>query len=293
MIMKLLKWIAIALGSLIIILVVAAAVLGLTGGARINKEYSVQVRTITIPTDEASLDRGDHLVQVYCTSCHGDDLRGEPIFDEPSIARVVAPNITGLSENHDDSELILAIRHGLEHDGRPLMIMPADVFLRFSPEDLGSVIAYLKTVAAADGDPGETEVAFIGKIMMQLGLFGDLFPAETIDHDLPYPARPPIGPNPEYGAYLAPLCQNCHGEDLAGDQPPDPASPPAPNLTPGGRLVAWSEADFLKAVQTGITPDGRQMDNEFMPFEVLGRFHEEELQALWIHLQSLEPAPSS
>lgn len=258
-----------------------------------NKEYSVQAEKITIPTDEESLDRGKHLVDVYCTSCHGEDLGGQPIFDEPSIARVVGPNITGLSENHDDSELILAIRHGLEHDGRQLMIMPADVFIKFSAEDLGSVIAFLKTLPASGGDPGETEVTFIGKIMMQLGVFGELFPAEYIEHDLPYPAMPSIGANAEYGAYLAPLCQNCHGEDLTGAQPPDPASPPAPNLTPGGRLGVWSQADFLRTMQTGITPDGREFDNEFMPFEVISKFDEGELQALWIYLQSLEPAPSS
>lgn len=291
--MKVLKWIAITLGLLIVILVAAAAVLGITGGVRINKQYSVQAEKITIPADEESLDRGKHLVEVYCTSCHGDDLSGEPIFDEPSIARVVGPNITGLSENHDDSELILAIRHGLGHDGRQLMLMPADVFINFSAEDLGLVIAYLKTLPATDGDPGETEVTYIGKIMMQLGVFGELFAAEYIDHDLPFPSMPPIGANAEYGAYLAPLCQSCHGEDLIGDQPPDPASPPAPNLTPGGRLGVWSQADFLTTMQTGITPDGRELDNEFMPTEMFSKFKEEELQALWIYLQSLEPAPSS
>jgi mono/diheme cytochrome c family protein len=289
--MRVLKGIAIVLGSLIVILVAAAAILGITGGARMNKEYSVQPEPITIPTDEESLDRGEHLVEVYCASCHGEDLSGELIFDEPSIARVVGANITGLSENHDDSELILAIRHGLEHDGRPLMLMPADVFIRFSAEDLSSVISYLKTLPAMGGDPGETEVTFIGKIMMQLGVFGELFAAEHIDQDLPFPAMPPIGANAEYGAYLAPLCQSCHGEDLTGDQPPDPASPQAPNLTPGGRLGVWSQADFLEALQTGIMPDGRELDNEFMPTEVFSKFDEEELQALWIYLQSLEPAP--
>ena len=44
---------------------------------------------------------------------------------------------------------------------------------------------------------------------------------------------------------------------------------------------------------SGITPDGREFDSEFMPTDVFSKFDEEELQALWIYLQSLEPTSSS
>ena len=62
---------------------------------------------------------------------------------------------------------------------------------------------------------------------------------------------------------------------------------PAPNLTPGGGLARWSEADFINTLRTGTTPDGRQLDNEFMLWEDIGLLTDDELKAIWLYLQSL------
>jgi hypothetical protein len=70
-------------------------------------------------------------------------------------------------------------------------------------------------------------------------------------------------------------------------KPPDPGMTiPSANLTPGGELAGWSEADFIEAMHTGLTPSGRQLDPEMMPYE---EYHhtDEELAAMFAYLQSL------
>jgi mono/diheme cytochrome c family protein len=81
-------------------------------------------------------------------------------------------------------------------------------------------------------------------------------------------------------------CRTCHGEELTSGKDPDPNAPPAPNLTPGGELAGWSEADFLKAMRTGIAPGGRQL-SKYMPWVFIGQMTDDELKATWLYLQSL------
>lgn len=66
--------------------------------------------------------------------------------------------------------------------------------------------------------------------MPAAGLFGDVFPAEYIDHSQSFPTMSEIGATQEHGAYVAQaLCTTCHGADLAG-YVFNPEAPPAPNL---------------------------------------------------------------
>ena len=90
----------------------------------------------------------------------------------------------------------------------------------------------------------------------------------------------------DYGAYLVALgiCRDCHGKDLNGSTG-GPAGF-APNLTPGGELASWSEADFLTTMQSGITPSGRVL-REDMPWKAYGTMTDEDLKAIWLYLQSL------
>ena len=291
---KALKWIGIVLGGLIGLLAVAAVVLSIIGAARMSKTHDIQAETIAIPNDEAALARGKHLMEVaLCTECHGQDLGGDILIEDPSIGTVYATNITGLGATHSDADLVRAIRHGVDTDGRQLVIMPADIYTSLSAEDLGAAIAYLKKVPPAASELPEPELNFTGRILLAAGMFGDVFPAEYIDHNQPFPTMPEIGVNVEYGVYLAGAtgCISCHGTNLAGDVF-DPEAPPAPNLTRGGHLGDWSEADFIQTMGTGISPHGGTLDPEFMPWKAYASFGDDELKALWIFLQTLPPNES-
>jgi len=287
---RVLKWVGIVLAVLVGLLVVAAVFLNIMGGSRLNKTHDILAESIAIPDDAVALARGEHLVNVGCKSCHGPNLGGQPLLADPAIGLVYAANISRVGDTHSDEELVLAIRHGLDQDGRQLMVMPAESFIKLSAEDLGAIIAYLKTVPRVENELPGPELSFLGKILLASGMMGPVFPAEYIDHDQPFPAMPEVGASLEYGAYLSGLCAGCHSPDLAGGPAGDPDSPPAPSLRGDSALNSWSEEDFLLFMRTGVTPDGRQIDPELMPWESFGKFDDEELQGMWLYLHSLPPA---
>lgn len=284
---KVLKWIGIILGGLVGLLIVAGVVLYSIGYSNLNKTRQVQPITISIPGDEAALARGEHLVDVTCTSCHGADLSGDILLDDPVMGTVYTANITGLTDQRSDEELVLAIRHAIGPGGRQIIAMPSDAFIYYSAEDLGAIIAYLKTIPRNEKEYRAPDLSIPGYIMLGAGMFGDLSTAEVINHEQQFSQMPEVGANEAYGAYLSHLCTTCHGQDLSGAQPSVPGSPIAPNLTPGGGLAAWSEADFIQAMRSGVTPSGHQLDPDFMPWKSWAKLHDEELQAIWMYLASL------
>jgi mono/diheme cytochrome c family protein len=290
---KVLKWLGISLAVLVGLVVTAAVVMYFMGRSTLNKTRTVTPLAVNIPGDEASLARGQHMVEVNCTSCHGADLAGEVLLDDPLIGTLYTANLTGLAERRTDEQLVLAIRHAVGPGGRQIVAMPSEAFAQFSAEDLGAIIAYLKTVPYIEKDAPPPDLSFIGHVMVAAGVMGDLSAAEIIDHDRPFTEMPEIGANLAYGEYLSPLCTSCHGEDLSGAQPSIQGSPIAPNLTPGGGLAAWTEAEFIQAMRTGVTPSGHQLDPEYMPWKSWAKFHDEELQAIWMYLASLPPREMS
>lgn len=284
---KVLKWFGIVAGILLIVLVAGVVVLSIRGNAQLNQTHDIRGESIAIATDEAALARGEHLVQVTCTGCHGVGLSGEAILDDPAIGTVYAANISGLADTHTDEEIVRAIRHGVDTDGRQLIVMPAESFIHFSAEDLGAIVAYLKTVPRAGEEMAKPQLGPVGRLLLGAGMMGNLFPAAYIDHTQPFPEMPEIGANVAYGEYIGQFCTSCHGTNLTGGQPGDPAAPPAPDLTIAGELGGWSEADFLRTMREGVTPSGRQLNAEFMPYESFGKLTDEELGGLWLYLQTL------
>jgi hypothetical protein len=64
--------------------------------------------------------------------------------------------------------------------------------------------------------------------------------------------------------------------------------PPSRNLTPGGQLAGWSEADFIQTIRTGITPAGHTLREPMTSALVhLQRQTDDELRAIFLYLQSL------
>jgi len=289
---KVLKWIGIVVGGLIVVIVVAAVGLSVAGNAKLHKTREVPSDTVAIPTDETSLARGEQIVTGVCSGCHAEDLTGMPLIDDPSIGTIYAANLTVLSQTWSDADYVRAIRHGVDDVGRELVIMPAEAWIHLSAEDLGSIIAYLKTLPPTGEETPDPQLTIMGRILLATGQFGQIFPAEYIDHSTPFPAMPQIGANVAYGEYLATFCKSCHGENLNGMQPSDPSSPPSPNLTPGGELVGWSEEGFIQTFRTGVTPGGRALDNEYMPWKEFGSFGDDELRGVWMYLQTLPALPS-
>jgi cytochrome c553 len=282
-----------------LILLAVGAVYAISG-YRFNRTYDVQVAPVAIPTDPESIAYGEHIANIRgCKACHGDDLSGQIEVEDPMIGVIANANLTG----GQGSEVIgytledwdRAIRHGIGPDGKPLIIMPSREHNVMSDEDLGALLAYILSVPPVDNELPELELSLlIRAFYVATGMEGLIVPAEAIDHDAPRPPAPARSVSAEYGAYLAGLCSICHGPGFSGGYvpgvPPAPDEPPPLNLTPGGELAGWTFEDFLTAMRTGVTPSGRQLDGDWMPYQtIFGDMTDEEWEAIWLYLQSLPP----
>lgn len=293
---RVLKWVGLGLGGLLLLLIVVAGGLVVAGSIQYGKRYDIPVAAVPIPTDAAALARGEHIAKAIslCTDCHGENLEGKIYFEAPGMVSIPTPNLTsgagGVGSFYTDEDWVRAIRHGVGHDGRALMVMPSQTFHNLSDEDLGAVIAYVKSMPPVDNVLPARRLEPLGRAMIGLGIFPPSA-VDQIDPTAPIPAAPEMGVTAAHGEYLAAACKECHGANLSGK----PFGPPGqevltPNLTPGGDLGSWSEEDFLTALHTGVTPSGRQL-SEDMPWRAFGQMNDEELESIWLYLQSL-PAPA-
>ena len=120
------------------------------------------------------------------------------------------------------------------------------------------------------------------------------------------------------GRYIATAIQGCGchtrekrdgGKDAswhyAGSPNPAPAAGPpanagwssprwkkiyAPNITPDLEtgIGKWTEAEFIRSMRTGITPDGRVLDAQ-MPWHAFQKITDRDLKSLWAYLKTVKP----
>ena len=287
MIKKILKWIGFILAGLLGLLALAAISLYVITEGKLNQVYDVSPSGLVIPSDPATIARGEHLVNAMglCMECHTDNFSGE-VFDEGLLVGTFSiANLTsgkgGVGGQFSDEDWVRAIRYGIDPEGKTLINMPP--FNHFSDGDLVAIIAYLKSLSPVDHEMPETSLGLLGRYSVLMMPF--LLTAQNIDHTAPRPPAPEPGVSVEYGAYLANICTHCHGPDLAGGT----QFGSGVNLTPAGNLSSWTEADFIKTIRTGTTPEGNFLNADLMPWRRFGKMTDDELKAIWLYLQSVPP----
>lgn len=282
-------WLVQGLMILAVLVVIAVAVAYVVGGSRLDRTFDIEtVDLARLPADSATLAYGEHLAAIHgCTDCHGEDYGGKVMMDVPPF-RVVATNLTagagGIGDEYDVEDFDRAIRHGVRPDGRPLIIMPSAAFHALSDGDVAALIAHLQRVPPVDNELPETEIKTMGRLMASFAFD----PTLEVREGRPGPGgvAPARGATAEYGAYLASItCAYCHGQDLRGMQPPIPESPHAPDLV--ALADEWSHDAFVETLRTGTTPDGRELDPEFMPYRLTAQMEQSELDALYAYLEGL------
>jgi mono/diheme cytochrome c family protein len=243
---RILKWFGRAVAGLVAFLILAALVVYVLSERELRRQYTdVPLKDFTVSYDAESVSKGKRLATLYgCfNSCHGDRMQGLKLFDEPGIARIVAPNITRIVHEYTDAELERLIRHGVKRDGTSTWIMPSQMFARMSDEDLASVIAFVRTAPVLDGLGRDVTMRPLGRIGIVTGKFNPL--ASKIDHDLPHAAKTDKSDPLAFGEYLVKTsCTECHGQNLEGD-----AFLKAPSLVV---LSGYSEAAFRHLMKTGL-----------------------------------------
>jgi len=294
---KIFKWIGIVLVSLVGLILIAALTLFLMGNARLNKTYDFPPSNLTIPTDATSIARGQHIAKALCEGCHGADLSGiNNWFAGGPLGTIDSANLTsgegGVGQTYTDEDLVGAIRHGIDSEGKPTF-MPAVVSTAYlSDEDLAAVIAYIKSVPPVDHITYGKQFKPLAMILFAAGML-PAFPAEVVSHETHVTAPAP-GVTVEYGSYLVDThdCHVCHGQNMNGGKFPDPTQKIiTPNLTAGGETGFWKEDDFINTIRTGTTPSGHMLNPEHMPWKEFRNMTDDELKAIWMYLQSLPKLP--
>lgn len=260
-----------------------------------NTIYDIPAEALSIPVnDETAIRNGKHVATIRgCIDCHGSKLEGDVFIEDPVVGLLIATNLTsgrgGIGSIYEDEDWIRAIRHGVRKDGKSVIFMPSHEYNQIDRKDLADLISYIKSVPPADNELPKTYIGLPFRAMYLLGGDIHLFPARLIDHSLPIPEtienRPPV----ELGEYLAATCTGCHGGSFSGG--PIPGMPPnwpsATNLTKSGALANYSKDDFITTMRTGVTPDGRELQSQYMPWVVFGQMTDEELSGLFAYLKSL------
>lgn len=292
MIRKILKWTGISLGSLIVLLLAAWVVMYISVTNRRNKKYEVKVREIVIPADSASIAEGKRLFSMKgCADCHGANLSGKTVMDDPAVGRFSGTNLTsgkgGVPANRPDHDWLLALRHGLNAEGKSLFIMPSYELYKLDDKDISSLIAYMKSVAPVDNHLPENKLGPVGVVLAALDKI-PIAPAEMVDHTYKQPQTVEKGVTVAYGEYLSAACSGCHHANFKGGPNPVPGGKAVADISGSGNVGKWTGNQFVSTMRTGKTPEGKTLLNADMPWKMTAEYSEDELKALHLYLASIK-----
>ena len=271
---RFLKWTAVSI--LGIIVVAALAITGLSE-YRLRQKFDIPATPVAVLADSAALVRGRHLYETRgCEGCHGPGAAGQVFFDEPMLARLVAPNVPERIRSYSDPELARLLRHGVRPNGRGVAVMPSSMFYNLDDGDLGALIGYLRTLPVKETAPlPSTSMRPLARLGLAIGQY-NLEPA-TIVHDAPRPANgPDAAARGQYTAMSS--CVECHGQRLEGAMG-------APALMV---VQAYTAPEFTRLMREGVPRDGRKLD--LMARAATGRFAkftDDEVADLYAYLSGM------
>jgi len=272
------KWTAIVFGGLFVLIAISGLMLYPMGLKKLNQTYpNLAVETVEIPTDVDGITRGKHIATIWaCTRCHGEDLSGMRIENDPLsgsvplLGTISAPNLTagkgGVASSYTDTDWVRAIRHGVTPEGEGEILM-FDYSI-MSDRDLGDLIAYLKQLTSVDTNYPEMNDGPILPIVAAAGLLPPA--ATTIDHSAPHSANLTPDATVEYGRYLSVICISCHGNSV------------------GNVVKNWKQDEFIQTFNSGFLPDGKQF-GPTMSSNTFREMTDTELTALWLYFTNSKP----
>lgn len=211
-------------------------------------------------------------------------------MNDGALGRLVAANLThgkgGRPADYSTADWLMALRHGVDRSGRPLLFMPAHESTVLAEPDLQALIAYCRQVPAVDNELPAHDIGPVTKVMTYLGKL-PLLPVEMIDHQKSMVARADTTLGIGQGKYLSITCSGCHQPNLKGGGPVAPGFPPTPDLTRTGATGRWTLAQFVNTLRTGKTPGGHQINNEHMPWKMTAQYSDKELASLYQYFRSI------
>lgn len=311
---KLFKYI----GYLLLILIVIVA--ALLTYVKLALPDVGQAEDLKIDYTEARIEHGKYLANavMLCMDCHAErdfsKFSGPPKagtlgsggdrFDQsmgfPGV--YYAKNLTPFGiGRYTDGELYRVITTGVNKDGKAMFpVMPYLYYGKMDPEDIYSVIAYIRSLEPIEKNIDES---------------ASDFPFNFIVNTIPKKAEPQKRPDKSdwiaYGAYMtnASGCIECHTDVKDGRiiselafsggrafQFPDGSIVRSTNLTPHATGIgSWSEEMFVQrfkqyADSAYVLPTVNPGEfNSIMPWTMYAHMEEEDLKAIFAYLKTVEP----
>jgi mono/diheme cytochrome c family protein len=276
---------------------------------------------IKIEYSKERVERGRYLANcvTVCMDCHstrdwskfagplteGSLGRGGERFDQKTgfpgtyYSKNITP--TGISR-YSDGELFRLITTGVTKEGRAMFpVMPYDHYAQMDPEDIKSIIAYVRTLSPIESEMPESVSDF---------------PMNFIINTIPKKANPHTIPAKSdqlaYGAYLvnAASCKVCHSRVDKGNVIPelafsggrefilgDGSTVRSANLTSDAEtgIGKWTEDMFLGKFEvfadTGYKPRtvGPGEFNSIMPWNMYSKMDKEDLAAIYTYIKTIKP----
>lgn len=259
----------------------------------------------------AQLEHGKYLVQAgACASCHTDArerggwLAGGRTMHTP-FGDYHTPNITPDPEtgigDWTEEEFVRAMTEGVSPDGAQYYpLFPYPWYRNLTREDLSAMWAYLRTVPPVRREVKPHDISFpysVRPLILGWKLVNLPGAPEVGTHDDPLVAR---------GDYIVNAlghCAACHTPTLPfwiykewqalGGQADIPGAYAASNITPDPEtgIGRWSEEDMLRALVTGMRPNGYAIRGPMADYVAdSSRFlTREDLRAVNAYLRTVPP----
>jgi cytochrome c553 len=219
---RILRFLRIVLLSVVALVALAGLIVYLLSESILRRTYAEPRVDVAVPGDSASISEGHRLAMIRgCAGgCHGSDSAGNVFggvfVDDPLLARLIAPNLSTAVRRYTGADLVRIIRRGVRPDGSSLIGMPSEMFSGLSDQDLGKILAYLRSVFPRPGLGPERRLGPIARVAF---VAGKLRPAAELVRraDQLSGSWPRGADSLALGGYLARTsCTECHGLDLRG-----------------------------------------------------------------------------
>ena len=244
---RILRWTGYLLGGLLVLFLLAAAAIWIGSTYKLSAAPEPQPSQLDQPTPAQLADAPRQLRVLGCASCHGDKLQGEIFVDEPAVAKIYAPNLTLVAATASDEQLDQAIRQGIGHEGRPLLIMPSEGYQFMTGAEVAALIAAIRSMPKVGKAQPAASVGPLGRLGLATGKFRT---APKLVSDFRAEPLADFGPQFARGRHIVEVnCAECHGPQLTG-QEVEPGTI-SPDLTIAG---AYDLEQFKTMLRTGVSP---------------------------------------
>jgi mono/diheme cytochrome c family protein len=250
--MKALRWAGYLIGGVVLLLAVAAAYIWIESNRKLHAGIAEKAERLAVPSAVQLADGPRQLHVLGCLSCHGGGLRGDIFLDEPGLATIYAPNLTLVAAQASDQQLAQAIRQGIGHDGRSLVIMPSEGYQFLTDGEVAALIAAIRALPRGGKQVPPRRIGPKARLGLALGKF----------HTTPELIRtfraariPDFGPSFARGRHIVETnCAECHGPQLHG-QEVEPGVVSADLQIAG----AYDLDQFRTLLRTGIAPGNKDI----------------------------------